>query len=134
MIVTQDSQGRTPRFVPGAGCSLGREVSDDGARVYAVELLLDRTLAKDETSLYELTVELPEPIEDTCVDHYAARRLRELLVWVRFEPARLPGLVERYVQIGDDTRAEALSLGGGASAHVMARGFGPGILGVRWEW
>lgn len=134
LIVTQDSQGRAPRFVTGAGCSLGREVFDDRARVSAVELLLDRTLAKDETSLYELTVELPEPVDDTCVDHYAARRLNELLVWVRFDPARLPGRVERYVQIGDETQAEALVLGGGAGVHAMARGFGPGILGVRWEW
>jgi hypothetical protein len=134
LMFTHDSEGRVPRFVPGAGCRLGREVIDTESRVYAVELLFDRTLAKDETSLYELTVELPEPIDDTCVDHYAARRLHELLVWVRFDPARLPSYVERYTQIGGEEHSVAVALGGGTGAHTMARGFGPGVLGLRWEW
>ncbi|HET7430308.1 MAG TPA: hypothetical protein VFJ89_02280 [Nocardioides sp.] len=134
LLITQDSEGRVPRFVPVAGCRLGRESFDSATRVYAVELLLDRTLRKDETSLYELTVELPEPIRDTCVDHYAARRLHELLVWVRFDPARLPSYVERYTQIGREEHSVAVALGGGSGAHAMARGFGPGILGLRWEW
>jgi hypothetical protein len=134
LIMTMDESGRTARFVPVAGCSLGREVIDIGCRVYAAELLLDRPMAKDETSLYELTVELPESISDTCVEHYAARRLGELLIWVRFDPARVPAYVERYQQMGDHETIERLELGGGAGAHAMARGFGPGMLGVRWTW
>jgi hypothetical protein len=134
LVLTLDAAGRAPRFVPVAGCSLGREVVDVESGVYAAELLVDRSLAKEETCLYELTVELPEPIEDTWVDHYAARRLHSVVVWVRFDPARLPAHVERYCRIGDREETEKLELGSGTSAHAMARGFGPGILGLRWGW
>jgi hypothetical protein len=134
LVITLDAAGHRPRFVPVAGCSLGREVVDVESRVYAAELVLDRSLAKDETCLYELTVELPEPIDDTCVEHYAARRLHQMLVWVRFDPARLPRHVERYTQVGDREESQPLELGGGTTAHAMARGFGPGILGLRWGW
>jgi hypothetical protein len=134
LVLTLDDAGRRPRFVPGAGCSIGREVVDEESGVYAAELLLDRSLAKDETCLYELTIELPEPIDDTRVDHYAARRLHSLLVWVRFDPSRLPSHVERYTQVGDREESEKLELRGGTTAHAMARGFGPGIIGLRWGW
>jgi hypothetical protein len=134
VVVTLDETGRPPRFVPGAGCSVGREVVDLDGGVYAAELLLDRALAKEETCLYELTIELPEPVTDTCVDHYAARRLYQLLVWVRFDPDRLPVTVERYTQVGNREESTKLELGGGTTAHALARGFGPGILGIRWSW
>ena len=32
------------------------------------------------------------------------------------------------------TLKEKLDLDGGSSAHALARGFGPGILGLRWGW
>jgi hypothetical protein len=134
LVLKIDDAERRPRFVPVAGCSLGREVVDAESGVYAAELLLDRSMAKEETCLYELTVELPEPIEDTCVDHYAARRLHQLLVWVRFDPERLPSHVERYTQVGDREESQKLDLGSGTTAHALARGFGPGVLGLRWGW
>ncbi len=84
--------------------------------------------------MYELCVELPEPRVERQFDHYAARRLGELLVWIRFSPTRLPSRVERYTQIEGVEVAEEIPLGGGTGAHVLARGFGPGILGVRWHW
>ena len=134
LVMTMDERGRLPRFVPVAGCAIGRGTVDAESGVYAAELLLDRSLAKGETIPYELTIELAQPIEETWVDHYAARRLTELLVWVRFDPERLPSHVERYVVDGGDERSEKLELGEGTSAHALARGFGPGVLGIRWGW
>src|SRR4051794_2018133 len=63
-----------------------------------------------------------------------ARRLGELLVWIRFAPTRLPARVERYTQVDGIEVAEEIALGGGAGAHLLARGFGPGLVGVRWSW
>jgi hypothetical protein len=80
------------------------------------------------------SIELAKPFEETWVDHYAARRLTELLVWVRFDPDRVPAHVERYMIDGGDEESEKLDLGGGSSAHALARGFGPGVLGLRWGW
>jgi hypothetical protein len=134
LVMTMDERGHLPRFVPQAGCSIGRWAIDDDSGVYAAELVLDRVLAKGETCPYELSIDLAEPFEETEVDHYAARRLAELLVWVRFDPARVPSHVERYTIDDGDEQSEKLDLGEGSSAHALARGFGPGVLGVRWGW
>jgi hypothetical protein len=134
VVMTMDERGRVPRFLPVAGCSLGRSAVDEESGVYAVELVLDRALAQGERSPYELTIELPEPSGETWADHYAARRLNELLVWVRFDPGHVPTHVERYVVDGGAEHSEVLELGDSASAHALARGFGPGVLGLRWGW
>jgi hypothetical protein len=134
LIVTLDEGGRGPLFVPTVGCSVGRQRTDRAAGVFSAELLMDRALARDETCVYELRVELPEPSADSQFDHYATRRLGELLVWVRFSRSRLPARVERYTLIDGVEEAEEIVLGGGSGAHALARGFGPGILGLRWTW
>jgi hypothetical protein len=134
LIITADDRGRLPRFVPVAGCSLGRVAADEQTGVYATELVLERALAKGDLHPYELVVDLATPDDETTLDHYAARRLSELMVWVRFDPAHLPAQVERYAIVGDREESEKLDLGAGASALALARGFGPGILGIRWGW
>ena len=134
VIVTLDDAGRAPRFVPTAGCHLGRQRTDVETGVFSAELLTERPLARDETCIYELRVELPHPSADVQFDHYAVRRMGELLVWVRFAPSRIPAYVERYAQVDGIEEAEEIALAGGSSAHALARGFGPGILGVRWSW
>ncbi len=134
LILTTDEQGRLPRFVPVAGCSIGRVAMHAGTGVYASELVLDRSLTKGELYPYELTIELADPDDETCLDHYAARRLTELLVWVRFHADGMPAHVERYTIVGDHEQTEKLELGEGHAAHVLVRGFGPGIVGVRWAW
>jgi hypothetical protein len=134
LVMTTDERGRVPRFQAVAGCAIGRWAVDEESGVYAAELMIDRALAKGETSPYELAIELAEPFAETWVDHYAARRLTELLVWVRFDAGRVPSYVERYTVEGGEERRERLELGDGASAHALARGFGPGVLGIRWDW
>lgn len=134
MLVSLDEAGRAPTFVAVAGCSIGRTEVDHENGVYGIELLLDRELAQGETHMFEVNVVFPEPSTDTWFDHFAARRLAELLVWARFDPARLPRHVERYVQDDDGEQIEPLTLGSGTSAHAMERGFGPGIMGIRWQW
>ena len=134
LIVTLDEAGRAPRFVPTAGCRLGRQRTDLEAGVFSAELLTERALARDETCVYELRVELPSPSAEVQFDHYAVRRMGELLVWVRFAPSRIPSYVERYAEVDGVEQTEEIALAGGSGAHALARGFGPGILGVRWSW
>ena len=134
LIVTLEGVSQAPEFRPVAGCSIGRSVTDPDTGVFAAELLMDHALARDETCLYELTIELTEPSGDAWFDHYAARRLAELLIWVRFDPSRLPQRLERYVRTEHDEDAAEIALGGGRSVHALARGFGPGMLGIRWAW
>lgn len=134
LIVTLDETSRVPTFVPTVGCTLGRQRTDRASGVFAAELLIDRDLARDETCVYELCVELPTASTETEFDHYATRRLGELLVWVRFSPRRLPAQVEQYSVVDGAEVTREIALGGGTGAHALARGFGPGILGVRWTW
>lgn len=134
LIVTLDDAGCAPRFVPLAGCSLGRQHTDLASGVFTTELLVERPLARGESCLFELRVELSEPSGDTWFDHYVARRISELLVWVRFDPSRRPTRVERYTRVDDVEQREEVLLGDGTGAHALARGFGPGLLGIRWEW
>jgi hypothetical protein len=134
LVMTVDERGRFPDFTPVAGCSIGRRAVDEESGVCAAELLLDRALSKGETIPYELTIEPVDPWTETWLDHYAARRLAELLVWVRFDATRVPSHVERYTIDGGEERRETLELGEGANAHVLARTFGPGVLGLRWRW
>jgi len=134
LILTAEDQSQLPRFVPAAGCSIGDVAMDRETGVYATELVLERAIAKGELHPYELTIELADPEDETFLDHYAARRLSELLVWVRFDPDHVPTHIERYTIIGDREESEKLDLGEGSTAHAVARGFGPGILGLRWGW
>ncbi|HET7070089.1 MAG TPA: hypothetical protein VFI40_04640 [Nocardioides sp.] len=134
LILTTDDQQRLPRFVPVAGCTIGRTTMDSRTGVFAGELVIERALGKDEQHPYELLIELAEPADETFLDHYAARRLTELLVWVRFHPDRRPTHVERYTVLAEGEERHTLDLGEGSSAHALARGFGPGILGLRWGW
>jgi hypothetical protein len=132
LLVTADEHGRMPRFIPGAGCRLG-QVFEGPSGVSAIELLLERVLARGQTHPDELVIEL-DPDGETTIDHYAARRLIELLVWVRFHADRLPARVERFTVEDGREHSESLQLGEATSAHALARGFGPGILGLRWGW
>jgi hypothetical protein len=134
LLVTLDDRGEVPVFVPVAGCAFGKSCFDVTGGVLAVELLMDHELRKDESALYELRIELPMPSDDRFYDHYAARRLAELLIWVRFDRGRLPVRVERFRQIDGVEDSEPVDLGGGSGAHALARGFGPGLLGVRWAF
>jgi hypothetical protein len=134
VVVTLDGHDEVPVFVPVAGCSFGRSCFDVVSGVFGMELLMDRELRKDESALYELRIELPTPSPDRFFDHYAARRMSELLVWVRFDQDKLPVRVERFRKVDDIEVTEEIDLGGGLGAHALARGFGPGLLGVRWEF
>jgi hypothetical protein len=104
LVVTADAQGRVPRFVPEAGCTIGR-VSHDPSGVHATELLLERVLARGETHPHELVIELADPDSDTSLDHYAPRRLTELLVWVRFHRDRRARLRHQRPRAGPRLRA-----------------------------
>jgi hypothetical protein len=134
LVVARDDVGRLPRFVPLVGCTLGRQQLDPDEGVYAAELILERELRRGETCMFELRVDSPEPIDDTSYEHFASHRLDELLMWVRFHPDRLPARVELCRHDGSGETSEPLELGGGTTAHVLARRFGPGLLGLRWGW
>ena len=92
---------------------------DDETGVFAAELLLERRARQGRDAVPTSSpIELAEPVDETWLDHYAARRLSELLVWVRFDPDRVPAHVERYTVIGGASISEKLELGDGSHART----------------
>jgi hypothetical protein len=134
VIITVDEGKTFPQLVPVTGCAVGRTWLDPENGVLAAELVLDRELAAGDTHLVENRMVFHEPVTDTRWAHYAPRRLRSLLIWVRFHPDRVPHTVERHLRDDNGERVEILHLGGGSSVHVLEHGFGPGMLGIRWTW
>ena len=118
------------------GARLGATVDRPEVGLVASELVLPRPLEVGETAIIEtstLLVDLGGP--DTTYFHHIDRRMSEVVIWVRFDPAALPTRCVQTVQALEQPPVEtAVHLGGLDSVHVAARSFGPGRVGLTWEW
>ncbi|MDX6373637.1 MAG: hypothetical protein QOD98_2625, partial [Nocardioidaceae bacterium] len=118
------------------GARVGATVDRPEVGLFASELVLPRPLAVGETAIVEtstLLVDLGGP--DTKYFHYIDRRMSETVIWVRFDPAALPTRCVQTVQPIDEPAIETrVHLGGLDTVHVAARSFGPGHMGLTWEW
>ena len=59
--------------------------------------------------------------------------VREYVLEVCFDPARLPARCVRYSQL-DEADEIAQQVEASGSVHGVALNFGPGRYGVRWDW
>lgn len=56
-------------------------------------------------------------------------------MWVRFDPSAPPRRCVQTMQELEGTPVDTpMDLGGQHTAHVAARSFGPGRVGLTWEW
>ena len=73
--------------------------------------------------------------QDTSYFHHLDRRTPDTVIWVRFDPRRPPTRCVRTLQLLDQPAVETpVRLDGLHAAHVAARSFGPGRVGLTWEW
>jgi hypothetical protein len=118
------------------GARVGARVDRPEVGLVATELVLPRPLEVGETAIIEtstLLIDLGGP--DTTYFHHIDRRMSEVVIWVRFDPAALPTRCVQTVQAMKQTAVETpLHLGGLDTVHVAARSFGPGSVGLTWEW
>jgi hypothetical protein len=117
-----------------AGCTIGRTTFDTATGIFVAELLLDRPLMTGETALAEYQVS--GFVGNAVSRHWmyvARRKVRDVVVWVRFHPDRLPDRLERYAATEADEGPQPAHLSG-AQAHYVERNFGPGKIGFRWAW
>ena len=98
--------------------------------------MLPRPLEVGETAIIETSTRLVDlGGRDTTYFHHIDRRMSEVVIWVRFDPAALPTRCVQTVQAdGGDRRRDAGAPGGLDTVHVAARSFGPGSVGLTWEW
>lgn len=135
-MVSDEPEGLVPIFGAVTGCTLGRSAADAVHGVYVHEAVLDRPLDVGETVVVEYGITLPRfSPRWPSYEHHVARRVDELLVWVRFDSRLLPRSVAVHQQeLGADEVSAAVDAAGAATVHTRVVGFGPGRAGVTWRW
>ena len=113
---------------------------DDDGSILVAELVFDRPLTRGETLIMEYELVNPGPPYPRGGDVYCRKfRLpaREYVLEVRFDPEALPARCQQFsTVVGEDERSRRrnLTLDPSGGVHAVALGFGPGVLGIGWDW
>jgi hypothetical protein len=118
------------------GVQVGRSFTRQEVGLFLWELVLPRPLDDGETALIETRTQLGNlGNQDTSYFHHLDRRTPDTVIWVRFDPQSPPARCVRTMQLlGEPAVDTPLDLGGLTTAHVAVRAFGPGRVGLSWEW
>lgn len=123
-----------PTIRPLRHCHLGRTVLRPADGLLVAELLFDRPLRKGETVITEHELENSAPYPPA--GNYERKfrlPVREYVLEVCFDPARLPVNCVRYSQL-DEADEIAQQVEPSGSVHGVVLNFGPGRYGFRWDW
>jgi hypothetical protein len=135
VIMHLDEHNRPlPTIRPLRHCHLGRTVLRPANGLLVAELLFDRPLRKGETVITEHELVNSEPYPPA--DNYERKfrlPVREFVLEICFDPARLPASCVRYSQL-DEADEIAQQVEASDSIHGVALNFGPGRYGFRWDW
>lgn len=114
-----------------AGADVTRHHHHASGQVSGFVFETERPVTAPDASLVEWTVEFPPSYPDLFECSYSvSREAREVVVWVRFDPDRLPAWIEEYTH--DDADVRPVELGTGTTVHAVRTRFGPGEVGFRW--
>lgn len=118
------------------GIEVGRSYTRAEVGLFVWELVLPRPLEMGETVFVETRTQLGElGSQDTSYFHHLDRRTPDTVVWVRFDPHRPPRRCVQTLQLLDQPAVDTpVRLDGLHAAHVAVRSFGPGRVGLTWEW
>ena len=118
-----------------AGGTLGRTVRLDEHGILLAETPPRAPAEHRATRRWSSTRSRSPASSDVEFGTYAANRMASVSVWARFSPGRIPRRGWRFTQLsGQDEVLAELDAAPGASLHHALRGFGPGLMGIRWEW
>jgi len=118
------------------GVQVGASYTRQEVGLFLWELVLPRPLAVGETALIETSTQLGNlGNQDTSYFHHLDRRTPDTVIWVRFDPESPPRRCVQTLQaLEGDPVDTPLDLNGLHTAHVATRSFGPGRVGLTWEW
>ncbi|MEV6521254.1 hypothetical protein AB0M43_04820 [Longispora sp. NPDC051575] len=108
----------------------------DRAGGRGIELLLDRPLARGETTIvdYSLTRPGPGPVA-TSWERGFGRPVRQYTLEIAFDPGAVPVYCTRFTDDGTGVEEHrGLVLDGTRTVQVVARDLPAGRAGARWEW
>lgn len=127
-----------PPLVCGTGtCRTGAVVEAPESGLVVAELLFERPLARGETIIVEYTLEHRSPLPySTNIESTLHVPVREYVLEVRFDPARLPASCHSYRTAELDSRPQERLLrpDSAGSVHAVALTAGPCRFGIRWAW
>jgi hypothetical protein len=131
-----DPQMSAVQVAVSGGARLGRRVCWPEHGLLVAELILDRALSIGETAIVEYSFGFEPSVTPDCeFGSYATNRLAEISVWARFADGAAPRQGWRFQQaVGEPEDLTPVDLDGAGSLHHALNGFGPGLMGVRWEW
>lgn len=133
LLVVDNPDGGTAQFRAVSGCRVGRRAMHPEDGVFAAELILDRPLERGEIAATEHQVLLPSCFSiDQSVEYFLLRKVREVVMWVRFHPDRMPSAVETYTDLGGRTTRGSLAVT--PSVQQVLHQAGPGVAGISWTW
>lgn len=102
---------------------------------YGVAIELDHPLEPGSLAIVE--IEFTMPIGCQTVDrvqHAVHRRLRDVSVWVQFDPAARPRELVRSVQTGDSLERRVVQDPTDGECQLAIGPFGPGVVSLEWTW
>jgi len=132
----EESGSDAYRFRAIAGCTI-HEDDQPALNVRSVQLRFLRPLMRGESALTEVEVTMAPGADIDIVSDYevvAEQRLEEILIWVNFAPEALPSRCWAYFEEAGLKHEWPVDIAGAPSVHYRQRDFGPGGLGIRWEW
>ncbi|MFK0132409.1 hypothetical protein ACIQRZ_18895 [Streptomyces rubiginosohelvolus] len=118
------------------GCRIGPTGSLGNAQYTVAKLILDRPLARGETTAIGFTLRSSDHRPRAYTRHVLYRPADVLVLEADFHPDSLPAMCTAFYSPRRTTPEVALgplSLGSTHRAHVTVAGAGPGMYGVRWE-
>lgn len=136
LSTNEETGSNAYRFRAIAGCTI-HEDYQPAQNVRSVQLRFPRPLMLGESALTEVEVTIAEDAAIDIVSDYeviAEQRLEEILLWVNFDPDALPRRCWVYFEESGLKHEWPVDIEGAPSVHYRQRDFGPGGLGVRWEW
>ncbi len=129
--------GPPPQVRAAAPCRTGRVIEVPESGLVVAELLFERPLARGETIIVEYTLEhrTPQP-SSTHIESTLHVPVREYLLEVQFDPAKLPTACHSYrtAELESRPQERLLRLDSTGSVHAVALTAGPCRFGIRWTW
>lgn len=135
LCVMDEGADRAPEVINPSGCTIGRSHRDAAVGLLVAELLLPAPLAKGELARAEYTVLTPR-MQALSHQHRRAVRDRDCHIEmdVRFHPEAVPVEVYGIVTSERDEYDTPLCLDKDNRVTFEVDAFGPGIVGIDWNW
>lgn len=130
-----NDDGVPPEEISGTiGCEVVDLVGDPKQNLIRGTLVLHAPLQQGALALTERqTIESADAAEEREFSVVASRRHAELVLYVVFDPERLPRRCTVTIEVDGAPRSHVVPLNGNCASHAEFN-FGPGMVTLRWDW